>query len=132
MEDLSDDLGASSSNRSISAKKSVRKMTMISLRRECMSELSDEGVNIDKEADSGSKDTSGGEDDFFAAIEAELGTAFEGKSQSNADDGNDFLTKLETEMDPDKSDKSSGSRGDESFPDFELSDFAEPLDLLNQ
>ena len=29
-------------------------------------------------------------------------------------------------MDPDKSDKASGSRGDESFPDFELSDFAEP------
>ncbi len=91
-----------------------------------MSELSDEGVTIDKEADSGSKDTSGGEDDFFAALEAELGTAFEGKSQSNADDGDDFFTKLEAEMDPDKSDKASGYRGDESFPDFELSDFAEP------
>jgi hypothetical protein len=91
-----------------------------------MSELSDEGVTIDTKADSGSKDTSGGEDDFFAALEAELGTAFVGKSQISAEDSDDFFAKLEAELNPEKSDKALDSTGDESFPDFELSDFAEP------
>ena len=65
------------------------------------------------------------EDDFFAALEAELGTAFEGTSDSSADDSDDFFAKLEAEMNSDKSDKASDSKGEESFPDFELSDLTE-------
>jgi transcription antitermination factor NusG len=128
MEDLSDDLGASSSDRGTIAKKSQKKSTKDDddFFASLMSELSDEGVTINTKADSGSKDTSGGEDDFFAALEAELGTAFVGKSQISAEDSDDFFAKLEAELNPEKSDKALDSTGDESFPDFELSDFAEP------
>jgi hypothetical protein len=121
MSDLSDDLGSSQSKDSASAKKRLPKQTAQDeddFFASLLSELSDEKEPAKaKRTKSGSKDSAGGDDDFFAALEAELGSAFEGKKNSGSDDIDDFFATGKAKSDP---------KGEESFPDFDVSDFMEP------
>ena len=69
-------------------------------------------------------DSAGGDDDFFAALEAELG-GYESKG-SSSDDSDDFFAKLEAEMNTKSSEKpKSDSKDSDAFPDFDVSDFME-------
>jgi len=136
MEDLSDDLGSSSNDGGPSTKQQPKKDTKNDddFFASLMSELSDEGgtTQATKKV-SASKVSGGGEDDFFAALEAELGTAFERKGDGGSadDDDDDFFAMLEAEMNPNKSSEvKSEPMGEESFPDFELSDFMGPSEAL--
>jgi transcription antitermination factor NusG len=130
MSDLSDDLGSSRPEKSAPTKKRQPKTNgqdeddfFASL----MSELSDDkdSAKLKSTKSVNKAPAAGGDDDFFAALEAELGSALEGKEKSISDDSDDFFAKLEAEMNPIGQPKTD-PKGEESFPDFDVSDFMEP------